>query len=136
MDTLSKKQRSERMSLVRSSNTEPERICRSILSDLGYRFKLNVVTLPGSPDVVFPRLKRIIFVHGCFWHGHPGCGRLPKSRSEFWVPKIIANRKRDSRLVRQLRRAGWGVMTVWECQLKNRDRLTRRFKNDLKNNKL
>ena len=127
MDTLTKRQRSERMSRVRSSDTKPERACRLLLSGLGYRYRLNVKRIPGTPDLVFPKLRCIVFVHGCFWHAHPECGRTPKSRLDFWEAKIQSNRRRDIRNERRLRRLGWRVMTVWECQLPNKDRVKARL---------
>lgn len=127
MDTLTQQQRSERMARIRSANTKPERTCRLLISGLGYKYRLNVKQLPGTPDLVFPSLHCIVFVHGCFWHAHLGCGRTPKSRLDFWRPKIQGNRERDLRNERRLRRLGWRVMTVWECQLSNHERLKRRL---------
>lgn len=122
MDTLSRFERSVRMSLIRGKNTKPEVVVRNIIKASGFRCRLNVQGLPGKPDLVFPQLKKVIFVHGCFWHRHPNCmlARLPKSKLRFWLPKLTENRRRDLRNVRRLRRAGWSVKLVWECQLKNR----------------
>ena len=108
------------MASVRSQDTGPEMILRRALHRLGYRFRVNVRTLPGCPDVVFPSRHKIVFVHGCFWHAH-GCrwGKAPKSRQTFWDDKRAANRRRDRRVRRQLRRLGWQTLTVWQCQLKN-----------------
>lgn len=91
------------------------------------------VKLPGKPDLVFPTLKKIIFVHGCYWHRHPGCAlaRLPKSKLKFWVPKLTENRRRDVRTIARLRRQRWRVAVVWECQLSRTDLLTKRIKNFL-----
>lgn len=119
VDTLTPQQRSERMSLVRSRDTKPEWRIRSLLHRNGYRYRLHVRSLPGSPDLVFPARGKIIFVHGCFWHQHK-CklgDRMPKSRVEFWQTKLQENRRRDRRNGRELRREGWDVLIVWECQL-------------------
>lgn len=118
MDNLSKQERSERMSRVKSADTGPEMIVRRMVHGMGFRYKLHVRDLPGTPDLVFPRLGKIIFVHGCFWHQHPGCGRLPKSRQDFWTGKLSQNRVRDIRNQRKLRYLGWRILIVWECQLK------------------
>jgi DNA mismatch endonuclease (patch repair protein) len=108
------------MARVRDRNTKPELAVRRLLHSLGYRFRLHRDDLPGRPDIVLPRYKKAIFVHGCFWHGH-GCrsGQLPKSRLEFWAPKIEENRARDARNFDDLRRAGWSIGVVWECQTRN-----------------
>jgi DNA mismatch endonuclease, patch repair protein len=130
MDTLSKRDRSVRMSLVRGVDTKPEIKVRSIVHRLGYRYRLHVSKLPGKPDLVFPRLHKVLFVHGCFWHRHSGCSlaRLPKSRLDFWKPKLDGNHSRDMRNASLLRRAGWRVSVVWECEIGKRDRLTRKIK--------
>jgi DNA mismatch endonuclease (patch repair protein) len=122
MDTLTPFERSKRMSLVRSRDTKPEMAVRRALHRLGYRFRLHRKDLPGKPDLVFPRRKKVIFVHGCFWHGHDAAGcklaRMPKSRQEFWEAKIRANSERDARSIEALKKLGWGVYVVWECELK------------------
>lgn len=117
------------MARVGSKDTMPEIVVRQLLHAMGYRFRLHRRDLPGTPDVVLPRLGKAIFVHGCFWHGHSGCrlGRLPKSRLEYWGPKIAANRARDARKATALRRAGWSVATVWECETRRPDRLAARL---------
>jgi DNA mismatch endonuclease (patch repair protein) len=94
MDNLSKQERSERMSRIKGTDTGPEMIVRRLVHGMGFRYRLHARELPGKPDVVLPRLGKIIFVHGCFWHQHPGCGRQPKSRVEFWTKKLSQNRKR------------------------------------------
>src|SRR5580700_175662 len=104
MDNLSKQERSERMSRVRSKDTKPEMIVRRLVHQMGYRYRLHVSSLPGKPDMVFPKLRRIVLVHGCFWHQHPGCGRQPKSRQGFWAEKLCQNRERDLRNQQALRR--------------------------------
>ena len=116
MDTLSKQQRSALMAKIRGCDTQPELVVRRLVHRMGYRFRLHDGKLPGRPDIVLPRHGKIILVHGCFWHQHPGCGRLPKSRRSYWVPKLEQNRARDTRNLRALRRLGWQVLVVWECQ--------------------
>ncbi|MDD5325821.1 MAG: DNA mismatch endonuclease Vsr [Polaromonas sp.] len=103
---------------------------RSLVHRLGYRFRLHRRSLPGCPDLVFVARKKVIFVHGCFWHGHAGCkdGRLPKSNLDYWTNKIGRNQRRDSRAVRRLRADGWGVMTIWECQTSNLDAMAARLR--------
>tara|TARA_B100000614_G_scaffold29417_1_gene22948 strand:+ start:1279 stop:1674 length:396 start_codon:yes stop_codon:yes gene_type:complete len=112
------------MRAVRSKNTSPELKVRRLAHRLGYRFRLHVKTLPGKPDIVFPRLNKIILVHGCFWHGH-NCkyGKPPKSRLDFWGPKIAANQARDRRTLRALRSLGWDVVVIWQCQTKDMKKL-------------
>jgi len=129
MDTVSAARRSEIMGRVRGKNTGPELVVRRLAHRLGYRFRLHRRALPGRPDLVFPGRGKVVFVHGCFWHRHKGCplARLPKSRGEFWLPKLEGNAARDARNERALRRAGWGVMTVWECQLVHIDKLAARM---------
>lgn len=130
MDTLTRIERSERMALIRGKDTKPEIVVRKIAHSCGYRFRLHVSKLPGKPDIVFPRLRKVIFVHGCYWHRHPGCAlaRLPKTKLRFWVPKLTENRRRDLRNIARLRRGQWKVTVVWECQLKNPVSLEKRIK--------
>lgn len=106
------------MRRIRKTNTGPELRVRRAAHKLGYRFRLHRRDLPGTPDLVFPRLRKIVLVHGCFWHQHPGCrlARLPKSRSEYWLPKLSRNQKRDYQAIVALRELGWEVLVVWECQ--------------------
>ena len=129
MDTLTREQRSERMSRVRSRDTKPEMAVRSLVHSLGYRYRLHDRKLPGNPDLVFSSRKKLIFVHGCFWHRHPRCknNRLPKSRLTFWKPKLELNRKRDLKNQRKLRRLGWRFLVIWECQTKDDELLTNRI---------
>jgi DNA mismatch endonuclease (patch repair protein) len=115
MDNLSKQERSERMSRIRGVDTGPEMIVRRMVHGMGFRYRLHTRDLPGIPDMVFPRLGKIIFVHGCFWHQHPGCGRQPKSRLDFWSKKLSQNRQRDLRNQQALRSLGWRILIVWEC---------------------
>lgn len=132
-DHVSVAKRSEIMSLVRQRNTGPELAVRKVIHSWGYRFRLHRKDLPGSPDIVFPVLRKAIMVHGCFWHGHK-CryGRLPKSRLEYWGPKIAANRVRDAANVRKLRDCGWSILTVWQCELRNPDRAFAKISSFLK----
>lgn len=118
--------RSEMMARVRSKDTKPEKLVRSLLHALGYRFRLHRRDLPGCPDIVLPGHEAAIFVHGCFWHGH-GCkraGRLPKTNADFWVQKLGANLARDARNRKALENLGWKVLVVWECELKDEEALT------------
>lgn len=136
MDFLTPVQRSQLMSKIRSAATKPELRVRKLIYGMGYRYRLNVKTLPGTPDIVFRSRKKVIFVHGCFWHGH-ACGKVckPKSRAEFWEEKIKRNRARDIKNDKELRKAGWKTLTVWECQLRVRDTeaLLHRLRNFLEN---
>ncbi len=121
MDTLTPSERSARMKLVKSKNTRPELIVQNLMRRLGYRFRLHDVGLPGRPDLVFKNLRKVVFVHGCFWHRHNRCelARLPKSRLDFWAPKLNENRLRDANNRRALTRLGWGSLVVWECELRD-----------------
>lgn len=121
MDKLSKKRRSEIMSRIRSKNTSPEMKVRSLVYRLGYRYRLHYEKLPGKPDLAFQTRKKVIFVHGCFWHGHENCskGKLPKSNLEFWEPKIARNKERDSENTREINLRGWQILPIWQCELKN-----------------
>jgi DNA mismatch endonuclease, patch repair protein len=116
------------MSRVKGRDTTPELLVRRMLHELGYRYRLHRKDLPGKPDIVFGPRKKIVFIHGCFWHGHR-CpkGRLPKSNGAFWRDKIVTNRKRDARNVTALNGLGWKILVVWQCELKDalavRDRI-------------
>lgn len=109
------------MAKVRSADTKPEMIVRRTAHALGYRYRLHVRALPGSPDLVFPRLKKAIFVHGCFWHRHAGCNRttFPKTRADYWNAKFAANVARDAAQETKLLGLGWSVLTIWECQTRD-----------------
>jgi DNA mismatch endonuclease, patch repair protein len=132
-DNRTPQQRSENMRAVQNKDTAPELFVRSALFRLGYRFRLHKKSLPGTPDIVFPGRRRVMFVHGCFWHGHT-CprGKAPASNIEFWQRKIARNRERDARVQKQLQKDGWNVLTVWECETKNERRLTKRLTGFLK----
>jgi len=112
--------RSYNMSRIKGKNTKPEMLVRKFLFANGFRYRLNVKTLPGKPDIVLPKYKTVIFINGCFWHGHEGCRyfTIPKTRTEFWLTKISDTQKRDREAESQLNELGWKVVTVWECQLK------------------
>ncbi len=123
------------MSLIRSKDTRPELIVRKAVWAAGFRYRLHGEGLPGRPDLVFPALRTVVFIHGCYWHAH-SCqkGRIPKQNSRFWREKFAANQARDQRNARLLRREGWSVLTVWECSLstvKSRDRSVRKLLNAL-----
>lgn len=113
------------MSLIKSKDTQPELLVRKTVYSLGYRYRLHVSNLPGKPDLVFRKLRKVIFVHGCFWHGHAECAlaRLPKSRREYWGPKLEQNKKRDIFNQAALQIGGWQRLTIWECELRNKNRL-------------
>ena len=119
MDTLSAVERSERMRRVKGADTAPELIVRRLLHRLGFRFRLHRRDLPGTPDIVLPAKRIIVLVHGCFWHRHRNCAlaRIPKSRTKFWIEKLEGNRLRDEKNLRRLRKLGWRVCTIWECQV-------------------
>jgi DNA mismatch endonuclease (patch repair protein) len=125
-DVYSKKKRSWIMSQVRDRDTEPELLVRSLIHGMGYRFRLHVRDLPGNPDIVLPRHEKVVFVHGCFWHGHKGCKRAarPSANKKFWEKKLSGNVERDKKKVRELRKLGWKVLVVWQCELRNLDKLT------------
>jgi DNA mismatch endonuclease (patch repair protein) len=120
MDNLSSARRSENMRRIRSRDTLPEIAVRSIIHRMGFRFRLHTKDLPGKPDIVLARLRKVVFVHGCFWHQHKMCqeGRIPKSRPEYWVPKLQRNCDRDMLHRRNLRKLGWQSLVVWECEIK------------------
>lgn len=133
MDTISPEERSRVMSRVKSRDTRPEMIVRRLLHGMGYRYRLHVAGLPGRPDLVFRSRKKVIFVHGCFWHRHANC-RLtttPSQNREFWLRKFEENVRRDQRNIERLRELGWHVSIVWQCETKNSDELARRLRNEL-----
>ena len=117
------------MSQVRSKNTKPEWIVRRTLSSLGYRYRLHRKDLPGKPDIVFGNQRKVIFVHGCFWHHHDGCPKagVPKSNVEFWNDKFEKNIERDARSYRELAGTGWQVLVIWQCETENADDLRRKL---------
>lgn len=129
MDTLTPSERSRLMSRIRSKNTKPELTVRSLLHRLGYRFRLHRKDLPGRPDIVLPRHRKIILVHGCFWHGHTcRLASKPKTNQHYWRTKILANKARDTRNLQALTALGWRVLEIWECEVKDAPRLTCRLR--------
>ena len=129
MDVLTKVERSKVMASVRSRDTKPEIAVRKMTHRMGYRYRLHIRELPGCPDMVFKSRRKVIFVHGCFWHLHKNCpnNRMPKSRQDYWRPKLERNAERDKQVRNKLRRMGWGSMVAWECQLANPSKLQRRI---------
>lgn len=125
VDTLTRAERSERMSRVRNKDTKPELALRRLVHKLGDRYRLHGKDLPGRPDLVFKARRKVIFVHGCFWHRHDGCAlcRWPKSRLDFWKPKLESNQERDRENQKRLSDLGWSFMVVWECELKDPEQL-------------
>jgi len=126
-------QRSETMRAVKAFDTGPERVVRSIVHRMGFRFRLSNSTLPGKPDIVMRRHRTVIFVHGCFWHGH-ACrrgARTPKNNRDYWLAKIGRNKARDVKVCDSLRNLGWRVLVVWECELQTKDVLISRLRRDL-----
>src|SRR3979490_759234 len=118
MDTLNRKERSQRMSLIRNRDTKPELLVRRLIHSCGFRYRLHRADLPGKPDLVFPARRKVIFVHGCFWHQHRCLRRKPKSNQDYWLPKLSKNKSRDARHLRELRGAGWSCLVIWECEVK------------------
>lgn len=125
VDTLTPDQRSDLMRRIRAKNTKPELYVRSLVHGMGYRYRLHRRDLPGTPDLVFPSRKKVIFMHGCFWHYHDDAScklaRIPKSNHAFWKPKLEGNRSRDQTNEAKLRELGWEVFVIWECQIRRKD---------------
>jgi DNA mismatch endonuclease, patch repair protein len=119
-DVHTAQQRSYNMSRIRSTHTKPELLVRKFLHAHGYRYKLHDKTLPGKPDLVLPKHRTVIFVHGCFWHGHTNCKYyvVPKTNTDWWLNKITINKTNDTRALKALKKDGWKIITVWECDLK------------------
>ncbi|HEY8269714.1 MAG TPA: very short patch repair endonuclease, partial [Pseudobdellovibrionaceae bacterium] len=107
------------MARIKGKNTKPEKLVRSLIYSLGYRFRIHFKGLPGKPDIVFPGRRKVIFIHGCFWHGHEGCKRskIPSTNTAFWETKINKNRSRDALVTTELANMGWQVLTLWQCQI-------------------
>lgn len=133
-DIFSTEKRSDVMSKIKSKNTKPEKVVRSLLFSLGYRFRLHVKDLLGKPDIVLPKYKTVVWVNGCFWHGHENCkdAGIPKTNSNFWYDKISKNKERDKRVLNELEQAGWKVLVVWECQIDDKEKLISFLKSELK----
>ncbi|BAV92113.1 DNA mismatch repair endonuclease [Candidatus Desulfovibrio trichonymphae] len=121
MDKISRETRSRNMANIKGKNTKPEKLVRSVLHGMGFRFRLHVKKLPGSPDIVLPRYKSLIFVHGCFWHGHEGCKRatIPTTRADFWRTKISSNKERDAQNLADLAKLGYRCLIIWQCEMKD-----------------
>lgn len=130
MDTLTSKERSHIMSLVKAKDTKPEMVVRRLIHAMGYRYRLHDRTLPGCPDLVFKSHRKVIFVSGCFWHRHhcPNGTRMPKTRIAFWRKKLEGNKARDTKNIRELRQQGWKVLVIWECSIHNPQKLTNLLK--------
>lgn len=122
MDIWSKKKRSEVMSKIRGKNTKPEMLLRSQLFRQGFRFRVHQKNLPGKPDIILPKYKTVIFVHGCFWHYHKDCreGRIPSTNSIFWKEKLEKNVEKDKSNIKALKKLGWKVIVVWECEIEKK----------------
>ncbi len=129
-DVFSTQERSAIMAKVKSGNTRPELVIRSMIHRMGYRFRLHRRDLPGSPDIVLPKLRKVIFVHGCFWHGHEGCPRSarPVQNAVFWDKKLSRNIQRDNANLSKLEELGWTCLIIWTCEMKDRERVSRRLK--------
>jgi DNA mismatch endonuclease (patch repair protein) len=129
VDQISKERRSWNMSRIQGKDTAPEKAVRSLLHRMGYRFRLHRKDLPGRPDIVLSAHQTAVFVHGCFWHRHEGCqyAYKPKSRQEFWQKKFAENVARDIRNLQALKDSGWNVLIVWECELKDKDKVRERL---------
>ena len=123
MDVFSRRKRSQIMSRISGKNTKPEILVRSILHRMGYRFRVHKKDLPGKPDITLPKHKKVIFVHGCFWHGHKNCPRSkrPGTNIEFWNKKIDGNIERDKKNIQSLESLGWKTLVLWTCEIKNQD---------------
>lgn len=119
-DVHTKEQRSYNMSRIRAKNTKPEMLVRKFLHAQGFRYRLHTKKLPGKPDIVLPKYKTVIFIHGCFWHGHNNCKYfvIPKTRTEWWVTKINVNKANDVKAIKALKKRGWKIVHLWECDLK------------------
>lgn len=133
MDKLTAERRSANMRQIRSSNTKPELTVRRVLFAMGYRYRLHANELPGKPDVVLRSRRKVIFVHGCFWHQHDGCreGRIPGSRVDYWRAKFKRTAERDRRNANLIKAGGWGILVIWECETTNAESLKRILKSFL-----
>lgn len=134
VDKLTAERRSANMARIRSKDTKPEMVVRKLVHSMGYRYQLHRQDLPGKPDLVFGPRKKVIFVHGCFWHQHD-CreGRIPDSRREYWEPKLLGNVERDRQAISALKADGWDVLVIWECEIKDKSRLVKKLRNFLSN---
>jgi len=128
-DVFTPDKRAQIMRRIGGRDTKPEIRVRSLLHAMGYRFRLCRRDLPGKPDIVLPRFKTVVLVHGCFWHGHPGCRRatIPTTNRDFWIAKIAGNQARDARVEAELKRLGWSVVVIWQCELKDESLVVERL---------
>jgi len=129
MDKISTERRSWNMSRIQAKNSRPEVAVRHLLHRMGYRFRLHISSLPGRPDIVLPKYRSVVFVNGCFWHRHPGCkyAYVPKSRLDFWTRKFEGNTSNDRKVIEELKALGWKVVTIWECEVKDKEELAERL---------
>jgi len=134
MDKLTPQRRSENMRRIKSKNSTPELALRTLIFKMGFRYRLHASQLPGKPDLVFPGRKKAIFLHGCFWHQHGPCpdSRLPKSRQDYWLPKLKRNQERDKDAQRKLRELGWNSLVIWECEMKDPTKIKKTVQKFLK----
>lgn len=130
MDHITKKRRSWNMSRIRSKNTAPEKAVRKVLAKLSWHYRLHSSKLRGNPDIVIPKINTAIFVNGCFWHQHKGCKKraMPKTNMQYWKPKLKRNIEKQMADIKKLKRGGWKVLIVWECETKNEKRLIKKFR--------
>jgi len=137
MDNLTQKQRRYCMSKIRSKDTKPEKVVRTILDKLNVRYNIHAKTLPGTPDIVIPEINKLIFINGCFWHQHKNCKRanLPKTNKEYWIKKLSRNIKKQNTDIKNLRKLGWSISVIWECQTKDETALINKIKRICKNDK-
>ena len=128
-DPLTPEQRRHTMASVRATGTAPEMLVRRLVHSMGYRYRLHRVDLPGKPDLVFPARRKVVLVNGCFWHGHEceAGTNLPKANRDYWIPKLARNRSRDTMNQARLREAGWSVLVLWECEMKDLEELRARI---------
>ena len=141
MDIKTPEERSKNMAAIKSKDTKPEEYVRKSLFAAGFRYRKNDKRYPGKPDIVLPRYKTVVFIHGCFWHQHPGCkeSHIPQSKSEYWATKLNRNIERDAFQQELLKNAGWRVLIVWECELKTKEARKERIKKliaEIQNNDL
>lgn len=129
-DCFTHEERSRVMSSVKGRDTQPEKTVRRLLHAMGYRFRLHRRDLPGKPDIVLPKYRKVIFIHGCFWHGHPNCCRAlrPQTNAEFWNKKLDSNIKRDEETQAKLKSLGWDVLVIWQCEMRDLENLRRNIK--------
>jgi DNA mismatch endonuclease (patch repair protein) len=129
-DRLTAAERSEHMRRIRKVDTRAEMVARRLVHSMGYRFRLHRRDLPGTPDIVIPKLRKVVFVHGCFWHQHQGCrlARLPKTRLDYWLPKLARNAERDRHAEVALVEQGWSVLVVWECETEDLQLVTQKLR--------